>query len=187
MTYPTSKINALASLAYFVQQNVLDVNESFYPGNYDQAVQFPALTMIDRGAPDLPPTAFNDYLGNDPAHAKQFGRFSQTVVEFNCMDYLTSVESGGQRDAVKNAYLMRERLRRALYCAGEYDVNGAEIFPDIQLLDFDTNGNPWTGGYVWWPSEEVNTWYENPYLASTDAPNLKRIQISVRIKYTEIL
>ena len=189
VTYPTSKNNALASLAYFVEQNVLDTNESFYAnaGPYENAIEFPCITMIDRGAPELPPSAFNDFLGNDPAHDQQYGRWSQTVVEFNVMDKTTTVQGSPNPYAVKNVMESRERLRRALYWAGQVDVNGAQIFPDIQLLDFDTNGNPWTGGYVEWPSGEQNTWYENSYLASADDPQLKRIQISVRIKWTEIL
>lgn len=187
VTYPTSKNNALASLAYFVEQNVLDTNETFYTQNYENGMTLPCLTMIDRGAPDLGPSAFNDFLGNDPTHAQQYGRWSQTVVEFNCMDKLTTVQGVANPNAVKNVFLMRERFRRALYWAGEFDVNGAQVFPDIKLLDFDTNGNPWTGGYVEWPSTEQNTWYENSYLASSDDPQLKRIQISVRIRWTEIL
>lgn len=186
MTYPTSKNNALASLAQFVQDNVLDTNQSLFLGNYENAIQFPCISMIDRGAPEMAPAAFFDFLGNDPQHDQQMGRWSQTVVEFNCMDKLTSTQTAPNRDAVKNAMLMRENLYRALYLAGQVDTNGDQFFPDIQLLDFDTNGNPWTGGYVRWPSEETNTWYENSYFASQDDPNLKRVEISVRIRWTTI-
>jgi len=185
-TYPTSKNNALASLAKWMQDNVLDVNESLFIGNYEQAMQFPCFSFIDKGAPDIAPTAFDDYLGNVPGQGTLYGRISQTVVEVSAMDILTTNSGTQNPDAVKNVMLMRERFRRGLYYAGQLDVNGQELVPNIQLLNFDLNGAPWSGGYVWWPSEEANTWFESSYLASSDDPNLKRIQMSVRIRWTEI-
>ena len=187
-TYPTSKINALASLASWMQTNVLDTNESLFMGNYDEAIQFPCFSFIDKGAPDLPPTAFYDMVGNAPGDNFLTGRISQTVVEVNALDKYTTVNSGGGQnpDAVNTVFLMRERFRRALYYAGQLDTNGNYVVPNIQLLDFDTNGNPATGGCVYWPSEEANTWFETSYLASSDDPQLKRIQMLVRIRWTEI-
>jgi hypothetical protein len=191
MTYPTSKKNALASLYQFVEDNVvsnvLDVNTYFVVGNYEQAMSFPSITALDIGAPDLPPMAFNDFMGGAPGNAQRYGRESQTVVEFNCLDKTTTVTGAANPNAQKNVYLLREKLRRALYWAGQTDTNGDLIFPAIDLLDFDVNGHPWTGGYVYWPSQELNTWFETPYLASQEDPQLKRIQIAVRFRWTELL
>lgn len=186
--YPTSKKNALASLYQYVNDNVLGTNESIFLGNYENAIHFPAIGMVDKGAPDLGPNSFDDYLGQSGVlNANQYGRVSQTVVEFNIVDKLTTSTTGGQnRDAEKNVLVIRERLRRTLYYAGQLDTNGQYYFPNIALLDFDANGHPSTGSYVYWPSEETNTWFESTYFASADDPLLKRIQISMRVRWLEI-
>jgi hypothetical protein len=185
-TFGTSKKNALASLKQYIHDNVLDVNESLFLGNYEQAIQMPCFSFIDKGAPDLPPTAFSDDLGSIfPGSVGYQGRISQTVVEINIMDKTTSVSGSQNPNAEKNIYLMRERLRRALYYAGDTNFQGCFIYPNIQLLDYDTNGHPSTGSFVWWPSEESNTWFESVYLASSDDPQLKRIQLAIRIRWFE--
>ena len=185
--YPTSKKNALASLYQYINDNVLGTNEYLFLGNYENAVHFPCIGLVDKGAPDLPPTSFNDYLGQSaPLNAVQYGRVSQTVVEINVVDKLTTTTGSSNPSAEKNVLEIREKLHRALYYAGQLDTNNQLYFPNICLLDFDTNGHPSTGSYCWWPAEESNTWFESTYFANADDPLLKRINIAMRYRWIEI-
>ena len=185
--YPTSKKNALASLYQYINDNVLGTNEYLFLGNYENAVHFPCIGLVDKGAPDLPPTSFNDYLGQSaPLNAVQYGRVSQTVVEINVVDKLTTTTGSSNPSAEKNVLELREKLHRALYYAGQLDTNNQLYFPNICLLDFDTNGHPSTGSYCWWPAEESNTWFESTYFANADDPLLKRINIAMRYRWIEI-
>ena len=185
--YPTSKKNALASFYQYVNDNVLGTNESLFIGNYNDALNFPCIAVVDKGAPDLPPTGFDDYLGQSSSiNANQYGRVSQTVIDVNIMDKLTTTTSQPNPNAEKNVLTLREKFRRALYYAGQLDTNGALIFPNIALLNFDVNPVVSTGSYVYWPSEETNTWFESTYFANADDPLLKRIHVSMRLRFIEI-
>ena len=182
---PMSEKNAIASLGSWLQTNIVKTGEKFVNQTYEQVEgPFPVFAYTQRPIPDLGPTAFDDYLGKGSSGDEQFGGIFQFMIEFNLVNALTD----SVRDAQQYVYLMRERLRFGLYYAGQLDEFNNAIMPNIQLLDFDTNplSPTATGGYLWWPSEESNTWMESPLMADSADPQKKRIQIMCRFRYTAV-
>lgn len=177
-----SEKNAVASLASWLQTNVLQAGEQFFTGNYEQAEgPFPVLAMTQRPMPELLTGFFDDYLGKSLNGTMQWGTIHQFLIEFN----LIVAENDTVRNARQYVGLMRERLWDALWYAGQLDENNAVIVPNIQLLDFDTvPSNPTaTGSYIWWPSEETNTWMESPLYVDEADPMKKRMQVMVRFRW----
>ena len=202
---PMSEKNAIASVGYWIQQNVVQPGEKFVNQTYEQVEgPFPVFAYTQRPMPDLGALAFDDYVGLGSLGDQQYGSIRQFMVEFNLIASITDTV----RNAQQYAYLMRERLFYGLYYAGQLLPNLTPIMPNIQLLNFDAidwltdnegnrltdnEGNwisngppPQTGGYLWWPSEESNTWMESPLLVDNTDPQKKRIQIMVRFRYTAI-
>jgi hypothetical protein len=181
---PMSEKNAIASLGYWLQQNVVQPGEQFVNQTYEQVeAPFPVFAYIQRPLPDMAILAFGDYLGKGSLGDDQYGGFFQFMVEFNLVAALTDTV----RNSQQYVHLMRERLRYGLFYAGQIDdATNTPVMPNIQLLDFDTNpSSPTaTGGYLWWPSEESNTWMESPLLADSADPQKKRIQVTCRFKYS---
>jgi hypothetical protein len=182
---PMSEKNAIASLGYWIKNNIIQEGEKLVEQTYEQVqAPFPVFAYTQRPIPDLGPTAFDDYLGRGSTGVDQFGGFFQFMVEFNLVTALTD----SVRDAQRRVYQMRERLRYGLYYAGQLDSSNNPVMPNIQLMDFDTNASSptATGGYLWWPSEESNTWMESPLMADSADPQKKRIQIMCRFRYTAV-
>ncbi|MDE2102281.1 MAG: hypothetical protein KGL39_33860 [Patescibacteria group bacterium] len=183
---PMSEKNAIASLGYWLQQNIVQPGEQFVNTTYEQAQgPFPVFAYTQRPLPDLGSKFFDDNMGNGGGYLGplQFGSIHQFMVEFNLIAALTD----SVRNAQQYVYQMRERLHYGLYWAGEFSGNTL-VMPNIPLLNFDDKNSPHsiTGGYLWWPCEEDNTWMESPLLVDNADPQKKRIQIMVRIRYTSI-
>ena len=200
-----SEKNAIASVGWWLLNNVVQSGEKFVNQTYEQVQgPFPVFAYTQRPMPDLGAFAFDDYMGLGSLKDEQYGSVRQFMIEFNLVASLTDTV----RNAQQYVYEMRERLFYGLYYAGQLLPNLTPIMPNIQLLNFDgiywlvnnqivnivdnsqrwiaVNDAPATGGYLWWPSEESNTWMESPLLVDSADPQKKRLQIMVRFRYTAI-
>ena len=183
---PTSRKNAIASFAYWVQQNVLPymptngLSQAFKleQSSWENTEAYPNITITERGMPDIGPLAFNDTVGQ-----ANNATMRQTLLEINIQDRLAD----GNESVRQTIRLAREVLWQTLYYSGQSDSTGATLAPSIPILNFDDSNTPHsaTDGFVWWPDEETNTWFETEYFSSSSDPNLKRIQIMLRIRWFE--
>ena len=204
-TIPMSEKNAIASVGSWLVDNIVQPGEKFVNSTFEQVEgPFPVFAYTSRPLPDLGAFAFDDYVGHGSLGDEQYGSFRQFMLEFNLIAALTDTV----RNAQQYAYLMRERLYYGLFYAGQLDRNRNPIMPNIPILNFDAidwvydnagnhvpdNEGDWisngpapnTGGYLWWPSEESNTWMESPLLVDNTDPQKKRLQIMVRFRYSAI-
>lgn len=151
-TIPTGKKNALASLRLYIQTQLSPTKVLFE--NYLNAEDVPCIAFEDMGIPGLGGHCFDDYMGEKVSDAgvrtKVHGKVAQTMVEFNL---LTNVEENTA--AVRDLYIMRDRLEYALMYSGKYNDAGTPIMPRIALLDFDAStAGVDTGASVWAPMEK---------------------------------
>lgn len=183
-SYPTSKKNALASLRKFVKEQCIDpvANQdtnypwSFYTVNYNETLNVPSVCVTIKGLPDLGDTAFGNYLGGVEGSEHRF------LAEITIQDRL---DPGNNPEAEQRVLEMRERIWYALNWSGVDDESGSVEVPKITLWNFDTNPISDTNSVVYFPSGEMNNWFETPSLADPKDPALKQIQISARIHYMD--
>lgn len=181
-SFPTSRKNAVASVLKHLQDtNAVCSPWSLLTSEVENTLALPSVSVVERTIPDIGPTAYGDYLGQAVNGTKQFyGHESQFLLEFNIAQKNTTT----YRDAEEAVGLERERIWHSLFYAGCVDESGTEVMPNIKLYDFDTNPISETGSFVWWPSEESNTWFEEPIYSDSADPNLKRKRLNVRFRYT---
>lgn len=186
---PTSRKNAVASFVKWVNDNVIPscpangipLSFKLQETSWENTEAYPNITIVERGMPDLGPLAWKDAAGSDNASNDFHATMRQTIVEINIQDR----RSDGNAQAEKVVRLAREVLWQTLYYSGQTDSSGTLLAPSIPILNFDVAGNPATDGYVWWPDEETNTWFETLYLSESSDPELKRIQIMLRLRWFE--
>lgn len=185
---PTGRNNMLASIAYYLENNLPGVtsDNTQYKvktgGQYMEASDFPCITMVDFGAPELGAWAFDDYVGRDSGTgAMVHGKKNQTMIEINCWDDLEQTNA-----AIQHIWDMADQLEYLFYYAsgGQMDDNNVPIMPNIVLYDF-LSSPPYfdTGSRISAMMEKDAMWIPSYLDADEVKPNLKRVSIKVRIQW----
>lgn len=176
-TIPTGKKNMLGSLRKYLTAELAPTKILFE--QYQNVEEIPSISFQDVGVPNLGGHAFEDYVGErDNGHGafeKVFGKVAQTMVEFNILTTQTEDQA-----AVRDLYIMRDRLEYALMYSGRLD-EGVLIMPRIALLDFDAApAGEDTGATVWAPMEKDSVWIENYIGTDPERAGVKRLRVLVR-------